>query len=135
MVAEAPHDQDVHTPSGAHARRPRREGARGVRHLVASTAKLCGLQYRIWLTRAKITALKIAVFAGLFMSAMLLGILAAIFLAIGIFRVLTDVLHIPVWASFLIFGGLLALLAIVLVSIGVAKITRGAADHDKEAGG
>ena len=55
--------------------------------------------------------MRMAMFAALFGAAILLGILAIIFLYIGVFKVLTDVAGLrPVWA-YLIYGGFHILLA------------------------
>lgn len=95
----------------------------GFRRLLGSVLRIADLQYRIWLTRAKIVLIHAAMFAGLFAVAMVLGILAVIFLYIGVFHVLTDVAGLrPVWA-FLIFGGGNLLLAGILVWIGVAMLS------------
>jgi hypothetical protein len=102
----------------AHLRRPRG----GVRRLLSSLLRVADLQYRIWLTHAKMTLMRMALYAGLFLVAAVLGLLAIIFLYIGAFRVLTDVLHLaPVWA-YLIFGGLHLVLAVALVLIGTSVL-------------
>jgi Putative Actinobacterial Holin-X, holin superfamily III len=89
----------------------------GLRRLVSSIARLTDIQLQIWLTRAKLAAFSVAFYAALFGAAAVVSILGIIFLFIGLFRVLTDVVGLaPVWA-FLIFGGVQLLLAGVLVAI------------------
>ena len=90
--------------------------------LLASALRVAEIQFQIFLTRAKITALRIGVFVVLGVAAILLALLAVIFLYIGAFRVLTDVVHLaPVWA-YLIFGGLHLVLAAALGLIAVKYI-------------
>jgi len=102
-------------------------GPWGLRRLVRSVVRIADLQYRIWLTRAKIAAVRLAMFAAIFSAALLLGILAVIFLFIGAFRVLTDVAGIaPVWA-YLIMGGGTLLLAVLCAWIGIHSMGR----HDE----
>ncbi len=89
----------------------------GLRRLISSIARLLDLQYRIWLTEAKIAVAKIVMYVVLFGAAALLGILGIIFLFIGAFHVLTDVCGLaPVWA-YLIFAGVQLVLAVVLVLV------------------
>jgi hypothetical protein len=105
----------------------------GIRRLVASVARLTDIQLQIWLTRVKLAAWSIALYAALFGAAALIGILGVIFLMIGIFHVLTDVAGLaPVWA-FLIFGGGLLILAGVLVAIAKSVLTK--RSTPKHAGG
>ena len=97
------------------------EGSRanpgGFRRLVSSIVRLSDIQLQIWLTRAKLAAWSIAFYAALCGAAAVVGLLGIIFLFIGIFHVLTDVVGLPpVWA-FLIFGGFQLLLAGILVAI------------------
>ncbi len=118
-----------------HARRPRG----GLRRLLQNAGRVIDLQYRIWLIQAQLTLRRMALYAALFGAAMLIGLLAIIFLFIGAFHILTDVFHIPpVWA-YLIFGGVLALLAITLVLIGTKILSKGPAsdeaEDDEEKGG
>ncbi len=101
----------------------------GLKAIVQSLLRLADLRYRIWLTRAKLTALRLALFLTLWIVALLVGVLAIVFLYIGLFRVLTDVVGIPTAWAFLIFGGVHAIVAAVLAFIGVhwlsARDTRG----------
>src|SRR5207248_175990 len=94
----------------------------GLRRLLTSVGKIIDLQIKIWLTQAKLTTQRIMLYAALFGAALLIGMLAIIFLYIGTFRLLTDVAGLqPVWA-FLIFGGFHAVLATVLILVGTRKL-------------
>jgi hypothetical protein len=122
-----PHSTDPKAPP--RTRMPRARHSRGgVRRLIASVTRIVNLQVQIWLTQAKLTLMKMALYAGLFMAAAVLGLLAIIFLYIGFFRLLTDVIGLaPVWA-YLIYGALHLLLAGVLVLI--ATRIMGSKDDD-----
>ena len=117
----APADAKMPTPDDA------AEGL-GIKAIVQSLLRLVDIRYRIWLTRAKLTALRLALFATLWIVALLVGVLAIVFLYIGLFRVFTDFVGIPTAWAFLIFGGVHAIVAAVLAFIGVhwlsAKDTR-----------
>jgi len=105
-------------------------GRGGVRRLIQRGLRVADLQYRIWLTQAKLTAKRIVMFAILFGIAAVLGLLAIIFLYIGVFKVLTDVIGLaPVWA-YLIYGGFHLILAGVLVFIGASKLSKKDIDED-----
>ena len=107
-------------------RRPRG----GVRRLINSLVRIVDLQYRIWLTQAKLTLQRMLLYATLFAGAFVLGLLAVVFLYIGVFHLLTDVVGMPpVWA-FLLFGGFHLALAIALVMIGTSIL--GAKDDDED---
>src|SRR4051812_49469483 len=94
----------------------------GLRRLLASAVRLVDLQYRIWLTQAKLTLQRMMLYAALFAAAMVLGLLALIFLYIGVFHLLTDVAGLrPVWA-YLIYGGFHAILAGGVVVGGAAVL-------------
>jgi hypothetical protein len=101
--------------------RPRKGG---LRRLVASLVRIVDLQYRIWLTHAKLTLQRMILYAALFGIAMILAILALIFLYIGCFHVLTDLLGFrPVWA-YLFFGIIHLALAGALVVVGTAILAK-----------
>jgi hypothetical protein len=105
----------------------------GVRRLVNSLVRIVDLQYRIWLTHAKLTLQRMMLYAALFVGAAILGLLAIIFLYIGLFKILTDVLHVPpVWA-YLIFGGLHLVIAITLVMVGTSILGKKDEDEDEKA--
>ncbi|HVS71784.1 MAG TPA: phage holin family protein [Phycisphaerae bacterium] len=128
-AASTPHAPPPSTAPGAHSR-PKAGVRGGVRRLLASLTRLVNIQIQIWLAQAKATALKIGLFAGLFAAAGVLGILAIIFLYIGVFRVLTDVAGLrPVWA-FLIYGGFHLVLAAVLVLIAIKILGRKEEDDE-----
>ena len=74
----------------------------GLRRLVASTVRLADLQLRIWVTEAKITVARVLIFVVLYTVAGVMALLGTIFLFIGVFRILTDVIGIPTVWSFLI---------------------------------
>jgi len=98
--------------------------------LINSLVRIVDLQYRIWLTQAKLTLQRMMLYAALFVGAFVLGLLAIIFLYIGVFRLLTDVIGMrPVWA-FLVFGGLHLALAVALVMVGTSIL--GAKDDDED---
>ena len=119
-------------PAGG--RKQRRQ--RGLPRLIASLLRLADVQYRIWLVQAKLTALRIALFAGLFAGAALLSVLAIIFLYIGAFKVLTDLLEIRAVYAFLLFGGFHLALAGALVFTGVHLLSqRDEKKKDKPGGG
>lgn len=102
----------------------------GVRRLLNSALRLVDLQYRIWLTQAKLTLQRMMLYAVLFIGAAILGLLAVIFLYIGLFRVLTDVIGLrPVWA-YLIFGGLHLVLAITMIMVGTSILGKKDEDED-----
>jgi len=124
-TAEVPPPEGVNNgvdPSSVSDWQPVNHG--GVRRLIASLVRLADIQTKIWLAEAKITLAKLALYVVLFGSAAILGILGIIFLLIGLFRVLTDVLGIaPVWA-FLLFAGFFFLLAGTLVMVGKGILNR-----------
>ncbi|HVX86921.1 MAG TPA: phage holin family protein [Phycisphaerae bacterium] len=128
-----PHDPHASPNPGAH-NRPKSAVRGGLRRLLGNITRLISIQLQIWLTQAKATALKIALFAGLFAAAAVLAILAIIFLYIGVFHLLTDVAGLrPVWA-FLIYGGFHLLLALILILVAVKILGRKNEDdeHDED---
>ena len=101
----------------------RRANRGGLRRTVASIARLVDIQYRIWLTEAKMAVARIVMYVVLFGAAALLGILGIIFLFIGAFHVLTDVIGlVPVWA-YLIFAVVQLGLALALVMMAKSKLS------------
>jgi hypothetical protein len=115
-------------PAGTHHRlRPPRGG---LRRLINSLVRIADLQYRIWLTQAKLTLQRMMLYAVLFVGAAILGLLAIIFLYIGVFKILTDVIGLrPVWA-YLIYGGLHLALALTLVMVGTSILGKKDEDED-----
>lgn len=112
-------DEDTLGEDAFH-RRPNRGG---LRRMVSSIARLVDIQYRIWLTEAKMAVAKIVMYIVLFGAAALFGILGTIFLFIGAFHVLTDVVGLaPVWA-YLIFAAVQLGLAFGLVMMAKTKFT------------
>ena len=123
-----PPPSDGRSQAATESRPPRRQGrrrrGRGFPRLVKSLWRLADLQYQIWLTRAKLAALKIALFAVLSIAAMVLAVLAIVFLYLGAFRLLTDQLHIPPAYAYLLFGAVHLLLAAILAWIGYRILVR-----------
>src|SRR4051812_8824095 len=107
------------SPTGSSGKRIRQPKG-GVRRMLASAVRLVDVQYRIWLTQAKLTLQRMLIYAALFAGAAVVGLLAIIFLYIGVFHLLTDVAGLrPVWA-YLIYGGFHLVLAVVLVMVGTS---------------
>jgi hypothetical protein len=104
----------------------------GVRRLIGSATRVASLQFKIWITTAKMIAVRIAVSTGLFLGSAVFGILAVVFLLIGIFKFLTDFVGIPVWATYLIFAGVLLLIAGVLVFIAMRMLKKDKDDDDDD---
>ena len=112
-----------------HPRRPRRGG---LRRLISSTMRLVDTQYRIMMLRAKMTLVRMAIYAALFAGAVVLGLVGIIFLYIGLFRLLTDVAGLPVWATFLIYAGVHLVTATILLLYGGRMISGRDDDADDE---
>ena len=126
-TSEAPASSGSAPETGADSERQKARGERrrrGLPRLISALFRLADVQYRIWLVQAKLTALRIALFAGLFAGAALLSVLAIIFLYIGAFKVLTDVLMIRTVYAFLIFGGFHLAVAATLVFTGVHLLSQ-----------
>lgn len=105
----------------------------GVRRLLTSALRIADLQYRIWLTQAKLTVQRMAFFATLFGIAAVLGLLAIIFLYIGVFHLLTDIAGLaPVWA-YLIYGGFHIVLAGILIAVGTSILGKKDESRDETA--
>jgi hypothetical protein len=120
---QPPHD-DPH-----HAQQHEEEfGRAGVRHLFAAASKVASLQYRIILTRLKLTMMRVAISTGLYIGAAVFGILAVIFLFVALFHLLLRWL--PPEAAYAIFGGGLAILAVGMVLVATKMI--GAKDDDDD---
>ena len=77
---------------------PAREG--GLRRLLSSVVRVVDIQYRIWLTQAKVTLQRMMIYAALFAAAALLGLPCRSSFSISApFHLLTDVAGFgPVWA-------------------------------------
>jgi len=120
---------DVTPPTETEPLRPKGRG--GFRRLIRSLVRVGDLQLKIWLTHAKLTLQRMMIYAALFGAAAVLGLLAIIFLYIGVFKVLTDVIGLrPVWA-YLIYGGFHIALAIGLVVVGTSILNKKDDDDDK----
>ena len=123
-----------HSPTATTPFPDRRASRGGVRRLLASLVRVVDNQYRIWLLQAKITLMRMALYAALFATAAVLGLLAIIFLYIGVFKVLTDVAGLaPVWA-YLIYGGFHLILATVLVLVAISILKGKAKDPTTQEG-
>jgi hypothetical protein len=121
---------DAASPPDDPQHHPRARG--GVRRLASSAVRLASIQVKIWLTQVKSTALKIGLFVGLFLAAAVLALLAIIFLYIGVFHLLTEVIGMRhVWA-YLIFGGVHLVLAAVLALVAMKILTKKDEDDDDE---
>ncbi len=104
----------------------------GLRRLVASTVRLADLQLRIWLTEAKITVARVLTFVILYTVAGVMAILGTIFLFIGVFRILTDVIGIPTVWSFLILSLFTFGVAGIVVLIAQKTLSQKAGMPDKK---
>lgn len=104
----------------------------GLRRLVASTVRLADLQLKIWLTRTKIAVSRILTAILLFTVAGVMAILGTIFLFIGLFRVLTDVVGLrPVWA-FLIFALVMFSITAGVLFYAKSLLSKKAGEPDKK---
>jgi len=89
--------------------------------LIRTVGRLIGIQARLLLLRTQLTARRVLLYAGLMAGALGCVLVGAIFLLIGLFKVLTVVLTYmvgPNWApalAFLIFAVVLLGIALVLV--------------------
>jgi len=122
------------TPEGeaAQAARPRLEAP--FAEIAGSLGRLAELQVSIWLTGLKMAVFRIVLLIMLCLPAMLLAIVAAIFLYAGVYHVLTDLLAIPTAWALLIFAGAHILLAGMLVGSAIMVFNR-RAPHEKKLGG
>ena len=107
---------------GRRARRPRGRGGGGVRRMLASTTRLMDVHYQIVLLRAKMTVVRVAIYAGMAVGAVGLGLMGVIFLYVGVFRLLTDVAGVPAWGTFLIYAGGHIVTAVALLVGGMRTI-------------
>ena len=128
-AAEEHHDEAWARDSVANWHRANRGG---VRRLIASTVRLADLQLKIWLTQAKITVSRIVLFVVLYAVAGVMAILGTIFLFIGLFKILTDVIGIPPVWSFLIFALFTFGVAGTVVLIAQKTLSKKADDPDKK---
>ncbi|HEY4330164.1 MAG TPA: hypothetical protein VGN88_10550 [Phycisphaerae bacterium] len=131
MVIENANQQEAMPAEGAAEGNPNDDGERdggeageAIPELFKSLKRVIKLQVRIWLTHAKRMMLQTAVVAAAGAVCVVLAILAIVFLYIGVFHVLTDILHIAVAWSFLIFSGLHVAGILVIVGI-VMQVLRG----------
>jgi hypothetical protein len=122
-TAESPRLQQDDVEQAEHE-----HGKSGVRHLVAAASKLASLQFKIMMTKLKLTMMRIAISVGLYIGAAVFGILAVILLLVGIFHVL--LIWLPPWAAYLIFAGALAVLAVTMILIASKMI--GGKDEDDD---
>lgn len=85
--------------------------APSIAEFVAGAKRIVERQGEIWVTQVKSAALHLGMVAGLMLAAGAFLGLGLIFLLIGLYRILTDVLHIaPVWSA-LIFAAACGLFA------------------------
>ncbi|MGN6369484.1 MAG: phage holin family protein [Phycisphaerae bacterium] len=103
----------------------------GIRRLIASTVRLADIQLKIWLTQAKMTVARIVLYVLLYAVAGVMAILGTIFLFIGLFKILTDVIGIPAVWSFLIFALFTFGVAGTVVLIAQKALSKKAGEPDK----
>jgi len=95
--------------------------------LVQSLKRAGSLQAQIWATRAKMKVANTLIMAALMGAAGVMGILAVIFLYIGVFHLLTDIAHMQrTWVYLIYFGVHVVGMGILL---GVAKSRSGGKRH------
>lgn len=135
MVAQAGPTEEAHAPPYPPAADPHVRTRGGLRRMFSSSLRLAALQSKIILLQTKLIAKRILISAALWAAATMVGILAIIFLYIGVFRVLTDVVGLaPAWtfllyalAHILIAGGLMLWAMSIL-----KKKLPGATNRDKQ---
>jgi hypothetical protein len=99
--------QDAHAENGAAGSLP----APSITEFISGAKRVAERQGEIWITQAKAAVLRAGIAAGLMLAAAALMAVGLVFLLIGLYRILTDVLHIaPVWSS-LIFAAACILFA------------------------
>src|SRR5215212_6722040 len=115
MVANNPGGTSAATPPEAFGEAPgvgervREHEGKGPRQaisdLVRSLKRTGSLQAQIWATRAKMKVANTMIMAALLGAAGVLGLLAVIFLYIGVFHLLTDIAHMQrTWVYLIYFG-------------------------------
>jgi len=87
-----------------------------------SLCRLADLQLAIWLAGVKLAVRRMVFIALLALGALLLTLLALIFLYAGIYHVLTDLWGVPTAWALLIFAGAHGLLACILVLAAQAMV-------------
>ena len=102
--------------------------------ILGSLHRLADLQLGIWLTGLKMAVVRIVLVATLCLGALLLAIVAIIFLYAGLYHVLTDVLLIPTAWALLIFAGVHLLLAGIL-TVAALVLLKGRGKKEDAPGG
>jgi len=92
--------------------------------IFASLRRLADLQLTIWLTRIKMAAVRLLLFALCALFALLLLIIAVIFLYAGLYHVLTDLLAIPTAWALLIFAAVHMVIAVLPGILAIALLNR-----------
>lgn len=123
MVAPTTETSRTTTADGAaHEAHPPIRNRSTVQRLALSLTRLASIQTRIVMTRAKITALRIAIMAALYAAGAMLGLLSIVFLYIGVFLALTYIMA-PVFA-FLLMGVVHLVIAGVLIWLGTRYLKK-----------
>ena len=123
--AAAPHEASGVAP-GVEERVREHEGKgprQAISELVQSVKRAGSLQAQIWATRAKMKVANTMIMAALMGAAGVMGLLAVIFLYIGVFHLLTDIAHMQrTWVFLIYFAVHVVGMGILL---GVAKSKSG----------
>jgi hypothetical protein len=118
--ATTPHAATGVTPEVGDRPREHAAGPRqAISDLMQSLKRVGSLQAQLWATRTKMKVANALIMAALLGAAGVLGVLAVIFLYIGVFHLLTDIAHMQrTWVYLIYFGVHVVGMAILL---GVVK--------------
>ena len=94
---------------------------KAISDLVGSLKRAGSLQAQIWATRAKMKVANTMIMAALMGAAGVMGLLAVIFLYIGVFHLLTDIAHIQRTWVFLIYFAVHAVGMGILLAVAKSK--------------
>src|SRR4051812_45810983 len=92
-----------------------------ISELVRSLKRTGSLQAQIWATRAKMKVANTMIMAALMAAAGAMGLLAVIFLYIGVFHLLTDIAHIQRTWVYLIYFGVHVVGMAILLAVAKSK--------------